>query len=583
MMESIEELKLNQERAQTGDNWSKQNSELTQCRVAEMEQGISDNASLAAKAQLEVAVGRQTLAVTDLKLIKEKLEEMQGKYVSLVNERNMAVKRVQEAMQASKVIEKTVEELTSELIMAKETLESAYAAHLEAEGKRVFAAMAREQDSLGWRRELEKAENEIQKLNKQLSSVNGLKSKIEASSTLLPEFRAELASYMEFKSAQVSDSVEKEANPKGRLGWTGNDPTETQSAIVSVRKELEEVNISMKKAKDHSNYLQVADASLKLELEKEKAALATMRQMEGLATKAVAYKKDELDGTQRELDLVQMRKKKFKERMVELPRLLEQAGREANQAKSEVTLAHEELQKAKEEAEQVRVGASAAVSILNAALKEIAATKASESLALAAVKALQESESTAILGAKEGSKGVMLCLEEYHMLSKKAREAEEKAYRQVAASIIQIEVTKESELRSLEKLEAANKEVGVRKEAIKTALEKSKKAQEGESGVEVEHDLGKWRAEHEQQRKASNASPAIVKPVENSPGSFETEELENDDAFVSSPQSLWSPNMFRPKTCEFSSELKLKKEKKKRFFLPPINMFLGRKNSGSLK
>ncbi|PQQ15577.1 protein WEAK CHLOROPLAST MOVEMENT UNDER BLUE LIGHT 1 [Prunus yedoensis var. nudiflora] len=140
----VEELKLNLERAQTEEQQAKQDSELAKLRVEEMEQGIADEASVAAKAQLEVAKARHTAAVTELKSVKEELEALHKEYASLVTEKDMAIKKAEEAISASKEVEKTVEELTIELIATKESLEAGHAAHLEAEEQRIGAVMAKD-------------------------------------------------------------------------------------------------------------------------------------------------------------------------------------------------------------------------------------------------------------------------------------------------------------------------------------------------------------------------------------------------------------------------------------------------------
>ncbi|XP_030537864.2 protein WEAK CHLOROPLAST MOVEMENT UNDER BLUE LIGHT 1-like isoform X3 [Rhodamnia argentea] len=580
----IEELKLNLERAQTEEQQAKQDSELARLRVEEMEQGIADEASVATKAQLEVARARHTAAISELKSVKEELDALRKEYASLVTDKDEAVKKAKEAVAASKEVEKTVEELTIELISMKESLESAQAAHLEAEEHRIGAAMAREQDSLNWEKELKQAEEELQKLNQQIQLSKDLKSKLDSASALLLDLKAELASYMELKMQQETD---EELSLKGETEDSKEKThADLQEAVSSAKKELEEVKLNIEKATEEVNFLKVAATSLKADLEREKSDLATIIQREGMASIAVASLEADLDKTRSEIALVQMKEKEAKEKMADLPKHLQQAAQDADQAKSLAQVAREELRKAKEEAEQAKAAAITVESRLLAAKKETEAAKASEKLALAAIKALQESESTQSTDDLDSSCSVTLSLEEYYDLSKRAHEAEEQAAVRVAEAVSQIEAAKESELRSLEKLEEANREVDMRKEALRNAMEKAEKAKEGKLGVEQQ--LRKWRAEHEQRRKASESNHGPTAPNRAPERSFE--ERKESDSLVKVPDMAAVPAGYLSSQKSYvlesnsgivsSPDVKIVKKKKRSLF-PRILMFLGRRKGHS--
>lgn len=494
----IEELKLNLERAQTEEQQAKQDSELAQLRVEEMEQGIAHEASVAAKVQLEVAKARHVAAITELKSVKDELEWLRKEYASLVAEKDAAVKKAEEAVAATKEVEKTVEELTIELISTKEALESAHAAHMEAEEQRIGAVMAKEQDVETWDKELKQAEEELEKLNKQIESAKDLRSQLDTASSLLAALKAELAAYMESKIGQEIDA-----------SGTAGDETHAgmQAAVAATNKELEEVKLKIDKATEEVNCLKMAATSLKSELEKERSDLAQLRQREGMALITVASLEADLERIKSEIAEVQKRENEAREKMVELPKKLQQASHEADEAKSAAELAREELKRAKEESEQAKAGANTMESRLLAAQKEIEAAKASEKLALDAIRALQESESTRTANDDSPTK-IVLSLEEYYELSKQAHEAEEQANMKIAAALSQIEVAKDSEFKTLKRLEEATREVEERREALRIAMEKAEKAQEGKLAVEQE--LRKWRAEHEQRRKAGELGQASV-------------------------------------------------------------------------
>ncbi|CAG7886418.1 unnamed protein product [Brassica rapa] len=475
----IEELKLNLDKAETEEKQAKQDSDLAKMRVEEMEQGIAGEASVATKAQLEVAQARHTSAISELESVKEELQALENEYDALVKEKEEAVKEAEEAVKASKEVERKVDELTIELIASKESLECAHSSHLEAEEHKIGAVVSRDQETHRWEKELKQAEEELQKLKHHIVSTKELKAKLDFASALLLDLKKELEDYNESSKEKSHADV--------------------QTAVASAKKELEEVNANIEKASSEVKCLKVASSSLRMELEKERSALDSIKKREGMASIAVESLDAEIDITRVEIALVESKAKEAREETVELPKQLHQAAQEADEAKSLAELAREELKKSREEAEKAKAGARTVESRLVAAQKEIEASKASERLALATIKALQESESALKENNVDSPRSVTLTLDEYYELSKRAHEAEEAANAKVAAAVCEIEEAKETEKRNLEKLEEVNKEMDSRKKALAEAIEKAEKAKEGK--LSVEQELRKWREEHDVKRK----------------------------------------------------------------------------------
>ncbi|KAJ8539508.1 hypothetical protein K7X08_013760 [Anisodus acutangulus] len=508
----IEVLKLNLEREQTEEQQARQDLELAKLRVEEMERGIADDASIAAKAQLEVARARLEVAVSELKYVNSELDVLH-KDALLLSEKDGVVEKAEEPASVSNEVEKTLEDLTIELITSKDSLEAAHAAHLEAEEHRVGFVMEKEKDTLNCEKELKQAEEELERLNQQILSAKDHKAKLDTASVLLQDLNNELAAYVESKLKQEPNEEGNLSEPKEKSHH------EIQAAVASAKKELEEVKLNIEKATAEVECLKVAAIALKAELEKEKSDLASLQQKEGMVGIVVASLEAELNRTKTEIARLQSKEKEAREKMVELPKQLQEAAQDVDHAKSLAQTAREELRMAKAEAEQAKAAASTVESKLLAAKKEIEAAKASENLVVAAISALQESESTE--NTKDEATGVTLSLE-YYELSRQAHEAEKQANIRVTAAMSQIEVAKESELTSLNRLEDVNLAMTERKKELEIARQKAEKDREGKLATEQE--LRKWRAEHEEKWKSGVSVPSVNKTTSAKMSSEESKE-----------------------------------------------------------
>ncbi|PKA57083.1 Protein weak chloroplast movement under blue light 1 [Apostasia shenzhenica] len=566
----VEELNLNLERAQNDEAQAKQDAELAQLRAKEVEEGIADEMSFAAKTQLEVAKSRHEAAVLELKSVRKELAALEQNYASFVGERDIALSSAEEAVSTCKEIEKTMEELTLEFITTKESLEAAHTAHLDAEEHRIGASLAKDQDCLNWDKEIKQAEEELMRLHEQLLQTKDLKSNLERETNLLLDLKKELAAYMESRLKEQSESIDEqdsEGNP--------SESKKFQLELASKEKELREVKLNIEKAKNDVSVLRVAESSLKSELHSEKTNLVSMRQREGMASIAVSSLETEIERMKEEIRLVLEKEKEARDKMVKLPKLLQQSALEADQSASSAKMAREELKKVNEEAEQAKATLSTTEIRFQATLKEIEAAKTSERLAIAAVKALQESE---VAGTEDSPRGVTLPLDEYYNMSKRAHEAEELANETIAAALVQIQVAKDSEVKSLQRLEEAYIQMEQRKEALRAATARAEKAKEEKLGVEQE--LRKRRASS----TGKNAANSPKSPAKSFEDNNEKRTSSKEAASVAAADVVFptadSLHLTVNKVERVLPEIKLRKKKS---FFPRIVMFFARRRSKSMK
>ncbi|KAG9150347.1 hypothetical protein Leryth_014534 [Lithospermum erythrorhizon] len=253
--EHIEELKLHLEKAHREEQQAKQESQQAKLRVEEFEKGIDNEVTISAKAQLEIAKTRHAAAIAELKIVRDEFEKLQNDFSLLASERDAAIKKAEEAVVTSKEVEKRIEYLAIELINTKASLEAVNAEHLEGEKIRAGKAMAINEEMLNIEKELKEAEEDLQRLDKEICSARDLKSQIDAASTLLQSLKGELSSYMDSKLNQENDgdNLEKLENMS---------KNNIHTAIASAKKELEQVRANLEKTIDGVSHFKVFATSL---------------------------------------------------------------------------------------------------------------------------------------------------------------------------------------------------------------------------------------------------------------------------------------------------------------------------------
>eukprot|EP01018_Ginkgo_biloba_P014981 Gb_36825 [translate_table: standard] len=509
----IQELRLDLERVQASGEQATQGSEFANQGIEERAMGVADEESVAWKTQLEVAKGQYASVVADMQIVNQEFERANLEYQSLIKLRDIAVQNAEDALLVSQETQKTVEELTQELITTKNSLDIARATHLIAEKQRTAVVAAKYQESEERQKEIKHANQEVEGLNHEVALVRDLILKLETSSTLLQNLKMELeavrASEFELGAelAEAEDGLWK-AMDQLELAKIGG--VKAVASRISTMVEQEETKVNLNKATGDMRYLAITTESLRKGLERESAVLEKTQERVGKTCAAVASLEAELNQITEELQSVLDGERKAKETMEELSRALRQAAAEADEAKSVAEVARVNMRKSNEETEQARAATSTAESRLQAAIKMAEAAQASKAIALAEIKALNESDLTVRSSKATTSAGVTLSFKEYYALSRQAHHAEELANERVAAAMAQIDAAKDSQEEVLRSLDEANKEIKERREALQAALQKAEAANAAK--LVVEDDLRKWRAEHEHHRKVGDIATIVKNP-----------------------------------------------------------------------
>lgn len=240
--------------------------------------------------------------------------------------------------------------------------------------------------------------------------------------------------------------------------------------------------MSVDKVRDEVCALNVAAASLKTELIKEKTALATMKQMEATSSIAAASLRVEIQLALRELEAVQAKEKESRNGMLGLQKIMEDTAKEADESKSIAREAQEKLRKAKEDMDHAKSCLDTMEFRIQAVLKEMEATKESMRLAIDALRPFDSELPVDI--EEQGSQIVTVDLDEYQSLIAKSSKAEELVHERTASAIAQAKIAKESESRTLSTLSETHKVLEQRKQALVAATERADRATEGKLAME---------------------------------------------------------------------------------------------------
>ncbi|KAI9116151.1 hypothetical protein K1719_013081 [Acacia pycnantha] len=284
-------------------------------------------------------------------------------------------------------------------------------------------------------------------------------------------------------------------------------PFFSSSSPGSILMELKQAKFNLTRTTTDLADVRASVDSLNKKLEKERISLEKTRERLTHNSSKILTLEDELNQMRLRLQVT-----KDAEDPSDITRELQRLSSEADNFKKMGEVAKAEVLRTMSEIEQTKTMIRTAEIRLVAARKMKEAARAAEAMALAEINALSNYEMSN-RDSMEKKDGVTLSFEEYHVLTKKAQEAEEKSNKRVVDVMIQVDEANVLKMDILKRVEEAAEEVKTSKKALEEALEKVEAANRGK--LAVEEALRKWRADSNKRRssvqnstKFKNAYPA---------------------------------------------------------------------------
>nr|GLL36807.1 WEB family protein At2g38370-like isoform X1 [Ipomoea trifida] len=355
--------------------------------------------------------------------------------------------------------------------------------------------VVKERETLAVLKELESAKTTMEELKVKLQKASELDASLDV-----------------YSEAKGSDAVEEVA-PKERNGdLVGSDgcglnlcPSSAPGLILL---ELKQAKFNLSKTTRDLVDIRATVGSYNAKIEKERILFGKTKKRLASNFIKVSSLEEELNQTRRNLELVQGCCNGDSREPLDLTRELQRLCSETQQFKKVGEATKSEVLLAMFEIEQTRARIKTAEMKLIAAKKMKEAARATESVALAEIKALSNSENLFTTSRRKPEDGITLTLEEYSTLTSRARDAEEACKRRAIGATLLVDEAKAAKLEILKKVEEATEEVKLSKAALEEALSRVEAANQGK--LEVEEAIRKWRFDH-CQRKHTVQNPTKFK------------------------------------------------------------------------
>ncbi|KAH0932152.1 hypothetical protein HID58_009269 [Brassica napus] len=500
LKEQVNHAETVREQALSELDWAKRTvDELTRKLEAVNESRDSANkVTEAAKSQIKEAQP-ETVSVSssddeyvmvckELDAAKQELRKIRQVSNEVADSKTVALTKVEEAKDVTKVYSDKIELLKEEITAVNESVEQTKLACSQSrkEQSEIFSEKEIQQQS--YKAGMEESGKKLLALKKEFDPEFAKKLEAQLSETYneIDELQKQMESVKASSDVDSVNGVSLELNEaKGLLEKFVEEEKSLRESVESLKEELKNVKIKRSEVEAKEAEIEAVAGELNLKLSKGKSELEDCVEEE---TKAKAALEDMMSTL--------------------------------NQISSETEAARREAEEMRNKAERlVKEAETACLSLeetelnLRVALDEVEEAKAAEAKALEEIKSLSE-KTDAVRKSTSSESGeaqsITLSQEELNSLRKRAEVVDKLADMKVAAAVAQVDAVRASENETVKKFETTQEEIVKIKTATEEALKKAAMADAAKKAVEGE--LRRWR--ERDQKKAEEVASRILAEAE---------------------------------------------------------------------
>ncbi|KAL1188407.1 WEB family protein [Cardamine amara subsp. amara] len=462
-------------------------NKATEAAKSQIEEAKPGNVSVSSSSDVQSQDMEEYEAVCkELDTAKQELRKIRQVSNEISETKTVALAKVEEAKEVTKLHSEKIELLRKEIIAVNESVEQ----------MKLVCSQARKEQSEIF------AEKEIQKQSYKAGMEESAKKLLALKNEFDPEFAKKLEKQLTETYNEIDELQKQMETVKAS----------DMNSVNGVSLELNEAKGLLEKLVEEEKSMQELVESLKAELKNVKTEHSEVEAKEAEIESVAGDLNLKLSRSKSELEECVAEESKAKADLEDMMLTINQISSETEAARQEAEEMRNKAEELMKEAETAHLALEESELHLRVALDEAEEAKAAETKALEQVKTVSEKTNAArnSTSSDSGSQSITLSQEEFKSLSKRAEVFDKLAEMKVAAALAQVEAVKASENETLKKLETTQVEIEKLKTATEEALKKAAMADAAKKAVEGE--LRRWR--ERDQKKAEEAASRILAEAE---------------------------------------------------------------------